>query len=78
LAGAAADPQGPLALADLIGPDTVKAVAESLDDELKKPLYAPPPLPARTLEAGQLGRKTSRHLHTYVRLPHLRLNRGRT
>jgi 3-hydroxybutyryl-CoA dehydrogenase len=61
----AAHPQGPLALADLIGLDTVKAVAESLYDEFKEPLYAPPPLLARMVEAGLLGRKTGRGFHTY-------------
>ncbi|HJP74505.1 MAG TPA: 3-hydroxybutyryl-CoA dehydrogenase, partial [Pseudonocardiaceae bacterium] len=43
----AAHPQGPLALADLIGLDTTKAVAESLYAEFKEPLYAPPPMLAR-------------------------------
>ena len=61
----AAHPQGPLALADLIGLDTVKAVAESLYDEFKEPLYASPPLLARMVEAGLLGRKTGRGFHTY-------------
>ena len=62
----AAHPQGPLELADLIGLDTVKAVAESLYDEFKEPLYAAPPLLARMVEAGLLGRKTGRGFHTYV------------
>jgi 3-hydroxybutyryl-CoA dehydrogenase len=62
----AAHPQGPLALADLIGLDTVKAVAESLYDEFKEPLYAAPPLLARMVEAGLLGRKTGRGFHTYA------------
>jgi 3-hydroxybutyryl-CoA dehydrogenase len=62
----AAHPQGPLALADLIGLDTVKAVAESLYDEFKEPLYASPPLLARMVDAGLLGRKTGRGFHTYV------------
>jgi 3-hydroxybutyryl-CoA dehydrogenase len=62
----AAHPQGPLALADLIGLDTVKAVAESLYDEFKEPLYASPPLLARMVEAGLLGRKTGRGFHTYA------------
>jgi 3-hydroxybutyryl-CoA dehydrogenase len=62
----AAHPQGPLALADLIGLDTVKAVAESLYDEFKEPLYASPPLLARMVEAGLLGRKTGRGFHTYT------------
>ena len=62
----AAHPQGPLALADLIGLDTVKAVAESLYDEFKEPLYASPPLLARMVDAGLLGRKTGRGFYTYV------------
>ncbi len=61
----AAHPQGPLALADLIGLDTTKAVAESLYEEFKEPLYAPPPLLARMVEAGLLGRKTGRGFYTY-------------
>jgi len=62
----AAHPQGPLALADLIGLDTLKAVAESLYDEFKEPLYASPPILARMVEAGLLGRKTGRGFHTYA------------
>lgn len=61
----AAHPQGPLALADLIGLDTTKAVAESLYEEFKEQLYAPPPLLARMVEAGLLGRKTGRGFYTY-------------
>ncbi|WIV56075.1 3-hydroxybutyryl-CoA dehydrogenase [Amycolatopsis nalaikhensis] len=63
----AAHPQGPLALADLIGLDTTKAVAESLYEEFKEPLYAPPPLLARMVDAGLLGRKTGRGFYTYDR-----------
>ncbi|MFJ9590938.1 3-hydroxybutyryl-CoA dehydrogenase [Streptomyces acidicola] len=62
----AAHPQGPLALADLIGLDTTKAVAESLYEEFKEPLYAAPPLLARMVEAGLLGRKSGRGFHTYT------------
>ena len=62
----AAHPQGPLALADLIGLDTVRAVAESLYDEFKEPLYASPPLLARMVDAGLLGRKTGRGFHVYT------------
>jgi 3-hydroxybutyryl-CoA dehydrogenase len=61
----AAHPQGPLALADLIGLDTTKAVAESLYEEFKEPLYAAPPLLQRMVDAGQLGRKSGRGFHTY-------------
>jgi 3-hydroxybutyryl-CoA dehydrogenase len=62
----AAHPQGPLALADLIGLDTTKAVAESLYAEFKEPLYAPPPLLSRLVDAGLLGRKAGRGFYTYA------------
>jgi 3-hydroxybutyryl-CoA dehydrogenase len=58
-------PMGPLALADLIGLDTTMAVAESLYEEFKEQLYAPPPLLARMVEAGLLGRKTGRGFYEY-------------
>lgn len=61
----AAHPQGPLALADLIGLDTTKAVAESLYEEFKEPLYSAPPLLNRMVDAGLLGRKTGRGFYTY-------------
>jgi 3-hydroxybutyryl-CoA dehydrogenase len=58
-------PMGPLHLADLIGLDTTLAVAESLYAEFKEPLYAPPPLLSRMVEAGLLGRKTERGFFAY-------------
>ena len=61
-----AHPMGPLSLADLIGLDTTKAVAESLYDEFREQLYAPPPLLARMVEAGLLGRKTGRGFYDYT------------
>ncbi|GGX88247.1 3-hydroxybutyryl-CoA dehydrogenase [Streptomyces hiroshimensis] len=61
-----AHPMGPLKLADLIGLDTVASIAESLYEEFKEPLYAPPPLLQRMVQAGLLGRKTGRGFHTYV------------
>ncbi|WP_432072941.1 3-hydroxybutyryl-CoA dehydrogenase [Streptomyces wuyuanensis] len=60
-----AHPLGPLALADLIGLDTTRAIAESLYEEFREPLYAPPPLLARMVDAGLLGRKSGRGFHTY-------------
>ncbi len=60
-----AHPMGPLALADLIGLDTTMAVAESLYEEFKEQLYAPPPLLARMVEAGLLGRKAGRGFYDY-------------
>lgn len=60
-----AHPMGPLALTDLIGLDTTMAVAESMYSEFKEPLYAPPPLLSRMVEAGLLGRKSGRGFHEY-------------
>ncbi len=60
-------PMGPLALCDLIGLDTVAAVAESLYQEFKEPLYAPPPLLARMCQAGLLGRKSGGGFYPYDR-----------
>lgn len=37
-------PLGPLRLSDLIGLDTITAIARSMHGELREPLYAPPPL----------------------------------
>ncbi|MEW1633098.1 3-hydroxybutyryl-CoA dehydrogenase [Streptomyces sp. NPDC093801] len=62
-----AHPMGPLELADLIGLDTVAAIAESLYDEFREPLYAPPPLLMRMVQAGLLGRKAGRGFHPYDR-----------
>jgi len=60
-------PMGPLHLADLIGLDTTQAVAESLYEEFKEPLYAPPPMLSRMVEAGLLGRKTGRGFYDYTK-----------
>ncbi len=60
-------PMGPLALADMIGLDTIEAVADSMYAEFKEPLYAPPPLLSRMVEAGLLGRKCGRGFFNYSR-----------
>ena len=60
-----AHPMGPLALADLIGLDTVMAVADSMYEEFKEPLYAAPPMLLRMVDAGLLGRKSGRGFHQY-------------
>ncbi|KUN65921.1 3-hydroxybutyryl-CoA dehydrogenase [Streptomyces griseorubiginosus] len=60
-----AHPMGPLRLLDLIGLDTAQAVAESMYEEYKEPLYAPPALLRRMVAAGHLGRKSGRGFHTY-------------
>jgi 3-hydroxybutyryl-CoA dehydrogenase len=66
MVGGCAHPLGPLALADLIGLDTVKAVADSMYAEFKEPLYAPPPLLLRMVDAGLLGKKNGRGFHDYT------------
>lgn len=61
-----AHPQGPLALSDLIGLDTVRAIADSLYEEFKEPQYACPPMLARMVDAGLLGRKSGRGFFDYT------------
>lgn len=58
-------PMGPLELADFVGLDVAKFVADVLFDEYKEPLYSSPPLLTRMVEAGLLGRKTGRGFYTY-------------
>lgn len=58
-------PMGPLRLCDLIGLDTMKLIADSMFEEFKEPLYAPPPLLQRMVEAGRLGKKSGRGFYTY-------------
>jgi 3-hydroxybutyryl-CoA dehydrogenase len=60
-----AHPMGPLRLADLIGLDTLRAVADSMYEEFKEPLYAAPPLLCRMTDAGLLGRKAGRGFYDY-------------
>ncbi|MGC0335129.1 3-hydroxybutyryl-CoA dehydrogenase [Streptomyces sp. SLBN-8D4] len=60
-----AHPMGPLRLLDLIGLDTAQAVADSMYDEFKEPLYAAPPLLQRMVAAGHLGRKSGRGFYVY-------------
>jgi 3-hydroxybutyryl-CoA dehydrogenase len=65
MVGGANHPMGPLALTDLIGLDTTAAVAASLYEEFKEPLYAAPTLLLRMVEAGRLGRKSGRGFYSY-------------
>jgi 3-hydroxybutyryl-CoA dehydrogenase len=60
-----AHPMGPLRLTDLIGVDTVAAIAASMYSEFKEPLYAPPPMLLRMVDAGLLGRKGGRGFYEY-------------
>ncbi|MGV9795649.1 3-hydroxybutyryl-CoA dehydrogenase [Gordonia sp. NPDC003422] len=60
-----AHPMGPLKLADLVGLDTVKAIADEMYEEFKEPLYSPPPVLLRMVEAGRLGKKAGRGFYQY-------------
>lgn len=60
-----AHPMGPLKLTDLVGLDTVKAIADKMYEEFKEPLYSPPPLLLRMVEAGRLGKKSGRGFYRY-------------
>ena len=61
-----AHPMGPLALADLIGLDTLQFVAESMHDEFRDAADVSPPLLNRMVEARLLGRKTGRGFYDYA------------
>ena len=58
-------PMGPFTLLDYIGLDTTMWAAEAIYDEYKDPLYAPPPMLRRMVNAGMLGRKAGRGFYQY-------------
>lgn len=58
-------PVGPLALSDLMGLDTVKIIAEKMYDEFGEPLYRPPALLVRLVDAGRLGQKSGEGFYEY-------------
>ena len=58
-------PMGPLRLSDLIGLDTLNLIADKLYQEFKEPLYGPPPLLLRMVEAGLLGKKSGKGFYSY-------------
>ncbi|AZD47566.1 3-hydroxybutyryl-CoA dehydrogenase [Pseudomonas chlororaphis] len=58
-------PIGPLALADLIGLDTLLAILQALYDGFNDSKYRPAPLLKEMVAAGYLGRKTERGFHRY-------------
>lgn len=58
-------PIGPLALADLIGLDTLLAILEAFYDGFNDSKYRAAPLLKEMVAAGYLGRKTGRGFHTY-------------
>jgi 3-hydroxybutyryl-CoA dehydrogenase len=58
-------PIGPLALADLIGLDTLLAIADGIHDKIKEKQYLPPPLLKSMVSAGHLGRKSGKGFYEY-------------
>jgi 3-hydroxybutyryl-CoA dehydrogenase len=58
-------PIGPLALADLIGLDTIYFIANAMYAELKDPQFASPTLLGKMVTAGWLGRKTGKGFYDY-------------
>jgi 3-hydroxybutyryl-CoA dehydrogenase len=58
-------PIGPLALADLVGLDTLLSILESLYEGFNDCKYRPAPLLKEMVAAGFLGRKTGRGFHAY-------------
>lgn len=58
-------PIGPLALADLIGLDTLLAILKAFYEGFNDSKYRPAPLLKEMVAAGYLGRKSGRGFHAY-------------
>ena len=58
-------PMGPLALADLVGLDTLLAVLDGLHQELGEDKYRPAVLLRKMVRAGHLGRKSGKGFYDY-------------
>lgn len=58
-------PIGPLALADLVGLDTMLSVMEVFYKGFNDPKYRPAPLLKEMVDAGHLGRKSGQGFYTY-------------
>ena len=59
-------PIGPLALADMIGLDTMLAVMETFYNGFNDPKYRPAPLLKEMVAAGRLGRKSGQGFFNYT------------
>ncbi|MFJ7934600.1 3-hydroxyacyl-CoA dehydrogenase family protein [Sporosarcina sp. NPDC096371] len=61
----ASHPIGPLALADLLGLDTMLFVSETLNNETNDSKYRPAPLLRKYVRAGRLGMKSGEGFFEY-------------
>ncbi|WP_035240372.1 3-hydroxybutyryl-CoA dehydrogenase [Desulfobacter vibrioformis] len=60
-------PIGPLALADMVGLDTLLLVLESFHEEFGEDKYRPAPLLRKMVRAGYLGRKSGKGFYDYTK-----------
>lgn len=58
-------PMGPLALADLVGLDTLLFIANGIYEEFRDPQFVAPTLLTKMVKAGWLGRKSGKGFYDY-------------